>query len=364
MKNRHNRLKFEKSISRDWCLTNAELHQESFTQKFAEQLGWGLTEVIYEGQDNLVTVYNPQAEYRDGMRDFIISKLKHDKNWIEKQSAIIIKEVKGAEKYLKTAYKKLSGHNNKDLLSIFNEYVVRNYQIWPRFLLIVMFPMQMENHKMFAKYSKAVSVAIKTRKLIEKVGPLLEDFGANMAKLIALKTKIEPKLSRYISYKEVFKYLIKGIAPNKEILYKRSEYYIVTNKGVLLESINKYFEKNNYFLEQLDISYKNKIKGQGASPGKIIGKVNIVLNKTMFSQLKKGEVLVTSMTTPDYLPLMKKAVAFITDEGGITCHAAIVSRELKKPCIIGTKIATKVLHDGDLVEVDADNGVIKILKKN
>jgi pyruvate,water dikinase len=68
------------------------------------------------------------------------------------------------------------------------------------------------------------------------------------------------------------------------------------------------------------------------------------------------------MTRPEYISAMKKAAAIVTDEGGITCHAAIVSRELKKPCIIGTKIATKVLKDGDLVEVDADKGIVKILE--
>ena len=68
------------------------------------------------------------------------------------------------------------------------------------------------------------------------------------------------------------------------------------------------------------------------------------------------------MTTPDMVPIMKKAAAFVTDEGGITCHAAIVSREMKKPCIIGTKIATKILHDGQLVEVDANRGIVKIIK--
>jgi pyruvate,water dikinase len=68
------------------------------------------------------------------------------------------------------------------------------------------------------------------------------------------------------------------------------------------------------------------------------------------------------MTRPEYVPLMKKAAGIITDEGGITCHAAIVSRELKIPCVIGTKIATKVLKDGDMVEVDADKGIVKILK--
>ena len=65
------------------------------------------------------------------------------------------------------------------------------------------------------------------------------------------------------------------------------------------------------------------------------------------------------MTEPSYLPIMKKAAAFITNEGGVLCHAAIVARELQKPCIIGTKIATHVFKDGDLVEVDADSGIIK-----
>ena len=65
------------------------------------------------------------------------------------------------------------------------------------------------------------------------------------------------------------------------------------------------------------------------------------------------------MTRPEYLPLMKKASAIVTDEGGITCHAAIVSRELGKPCVIGTKVATSTFHDGDVVEVDATKGTVK-----
>ena len=69
------------------------------------------------------------------------------------------------------------------------------------------------------------------------------------------------------------------------------------------------------------------------------------------------------MTTPDFVPLIRKASAIITNEGGITCHAAIVACELKKPCIVGTKIATKILRDGDLVEVDANNGVVRILER-
>jgi len=72
---------------------------------------------------------------------------------------------------------------------------------------------------------------------------------------------------------------------------------------------------------------------------------------------------VTSMTTPEFVPAMRKAKAIVTDEGGVTCHAAIVSRELNKSCVIGTKNASKVLKDGDLVEVDAEKGLIKIIKE-
>ena len=79
------------------------------------------------------------------------------------------------------------------------------------------------------------------------------------------------------------------------------------------------------------------------------------------SKMKPGDILVSKATNPNVVPAMKIAGAIITDEGGITCHAAIISRELKIPCVIGTKIATQVLKDGDKVEVDANNGIIKKL---
>ena len=78
-------------------------------------------------------------------------------------------------------------------------------------------------------------------------------------------------------------------------------------------------------------------------------------------KVQKGDILVASMTMPQYIPAMEKAAGFITDEGGITCHAAIIARELDVPCIVGTKNATKLLKDGDKVELDAIKGIIKKL---
>ena len=103
------------------------------------------------------------------------------------------------------------------------------------------------------------------------------------------------------------------------------------------------------------------LKGNSAYPGKVRGRVSVIMGETHFGKFNPGDILVAPMTRPEYLSLIKQAKAIVTDEGGITCHAAIISRELKKPCIIGTRVATKVLHDGDLVEVDADKGLVKIL---
>lgn len=96
--------------------------------------------------------------------------------------------------------------------------------------------------------------------------------------------------------------------------------------------------------------------------GKYQGRVKIVKSEKDFKKVKRNDILICSMTTPNYMPILRKVSAIVTDEGGITCHAAIVSRELKIPCIVGTKIATKVLRNGDLVEVDTEKGVVKKLK--
>lgn len=100
------------------------------------------------------------------------------------------------------------------------------------------------------------------------------------------------------------------------------------------------------------------VKGLAASPGIAVGKVKIIRSINELDRVQEGDVLVTTMTNPDMVPVMKKAVAVITDEGGRTCHAAIVSREFGIPCIVGTQNATSVLEDGMVVTVDATRGVV------
>jgi phosphohistidine swiveling domain-containing protein len=114
------------------------------------------------------------------------------------------------------------------------------------------------------------------------------------------------------------------------------------------------------FLPKHEISVK-EIQGNTANKGKVSGLVKIVNNIADIHKVVEGDVIISINTSPSVMPALKKAVAIVTDEGGITCHAAIVSRELGIPCVIGTKIATRTFKDGDMVEVDADNGVVRKL---
>lgn len=109
-----------------------------------------------------------------------------------------------------------------------------------------------------------------------------------------------------------------------------------------------------------DVSMERVIitKGLGASPGITSGKVKIIKNTDELDKIQKGDILTTVMTTPDMVPAMKRASGIITDEGGVTCHAAIISRELGIPCVVGTGDATKILKENSVVSLDGNKGLI------
>lgn len=103
----------------------------------------------------------------------------------------------------------------------------------------------------------------------------------------------------------------------------------------------------------------NEIKGVPAFLGKVRGRAKVLKTLEDETKVKKGDIIIAEETTPNYIIAMSKAAAFVTNVGGLTSHAATIAREMKKPCIIGTKIATKVFKDNDLIEVDAEKGIVK-----
>lgn len=146
-------------------------------------------------------------------------------------------------------------------------------------------------------------------------------------------------------------------------------------RGKRREIVLSYTKSGSYVTYGMEeIDRINKEMADNGSPREIVGviaqngfaKGKVRLYTQGLSKWKSDEggfVFVARHTMPQDLPYMKNAIAIVTDEGGITSHTAIVARELNIPTVIGTKLATKVLHDGDLVEVDAGKGIVKILKK-
>lgn len=173
---------------------------------------------------------------------------------------------------------------------------------------------------------------------------------------------ISSDLALWLTPVELFTYLSSGrtVLPSETLIAERKKGYGLYDTVISGKELQ---EKLDIFIDK--VGAMAELRGTIASKGKgkaVTGTVTIVLSPEDVYKMKEGNILVSHETTPDFMAAIQRAAAIVTDIGGLTSHAAIVSRELNKPCIIGTKIGSRVLKDGDRVEVDANNGVVRILK--
>jgi phosphoenolpyruvate synthase/pyruvate phosphate dikinase len=200
-----------------------------------------------------------------------------------------------------------------------------------------------------------------------KVPKQLIDLSEELKELTFFRTD---RTDKFYEYFGVARPLLKEIAAYIGVSFKELAYYdansIILGKPKKYDKVFSYAAiKNDYIIKNepiISITEKHETKeanGRVAYIGKCKGIAKIVMHPTDVSKVKKGDILVAQMTLPSFISGMQKASAFVTDEGSITCHAAIVAREMRKPCIIGTKIATKIFKDGDLIEVDAEKGIVR-----
>lgn len=186
--------------------------------------------------------------------------------------------------------------------------------------------------------------------------------------ILGKQFQFAPSLFDHCTQQEILD-LFTGNTPLESSLVQRPEAFVESYnldrfcEGKDAETILQEFKE--------EVSYSDVIQGQVASPGKVSGTVKVIpvdysdLDRVHaeIDKMKPGDILVAETTAPELMIACKKAGAIVTDMGGLMSHAAIVARELGKPCIVGTKSATKVLSDGDLVEVNAGKGIVKILRK-
>lgn len=174
------------------------------------------------------------------------------------------------------------------------------------------------------------------------------------------ENNIPPGHIEYATLHEVLNKNFQELKTRKE-LFKSGKEFAFFSDGI----IEKVFLQNSFksIFKSQQKGHETILRGKIAFAGIATGPARIVSSLKILSRqiFKKGDVLIAASTNPSLVPLMRKAAAIVTDEGGITSHAAIISRELGIPCIIGTKIATKVFKDGDVIEVDANMGIVKKL---
>jgi len=176
---------------------------------------------------------------------------------------------------------------------------------------------------------------------------------------MAHRLGVSRKELAYFSEEEILNTLNKAKKLSKtEAVKRQNGFLIYFDEKICVTSGSEMIKK--FISEKIGnkIFNKRQIKGVVASTGNARGLVKIILGVKDLAKVEKGDIMVAISTHPDFVPAMHKAQAIITDEGGLTSHAAIVSRELGIPCVVGTKIATKVLKDGDSVEIDAKKGII------
>ncbi len=212
---------------------------------------------------------------------------------------------------------------------------------------------------------RAIEVREQTQHYYDEFDNLYKEFFATQSYL-----KDSADLQQVVTFEEFIALAHKELTTQQiGEIQKRRLGYVLANGTIYLKDeleyalsdIGCYIKHENREVGEVVIS--RELVGVAASPGRAQGKVRILHYRAQMAEFQRGEVLVTEMTTPDYISAMKKAAAVVTEEGGIMSHAAIISRELGIPCVTGTKIATQVLKDGDLVEVDADAGIVRILER-
>ena len=247
-------------------------------------------------------------------------EIEEDRKKISKEEAeTIIKNIKQNQKKIQKLFKALKGEKKK-LAEI------ANYLIWYRTVRITIFNKGFLNtlpfYKMISKKVKCTLTEV-----------------ANMSK---------EEIISILEERPSFKKRNKPVAK----IFKDDKMHFLSKKEI------EYYKSK---IKKFDMTAG--LKGQIACKGRAKGIAKIIKDKDDLDKVKAGDILITAFTRPEFLPAMKKAGAIVTNMGGITCHAVIVSRELGIPCVVGVENANKIFKDGDLVEVDANGGVVRKLMK-
>lgn len=344
------RIKWQKIVSREYSFLYADYTNDAY--KIMEKtVGTMLRHHLFYGENNILNIYR---EYKDIERSYdMIDKLA------VRPSKIVA------------------------LMDAYDELVKKNYQLFNQikrsknrteikeklkeldnvFLLTVI-------HFLFFVFLGYAADRPNIKAFLKKQGKRFKkirmytidmDMNAEFPKCFAKYDKRLLKLSPYMNRQELASFLNTGRLDRQKIIDRFKNYLVITKdlktKEYKLPDITQTLKRE---LAHLKIDRQAKrIKGATACPGKAEGRAVIVLAKKDYHKIKTGDILITPMTKPDIIPYLKRVKGIITNDGGALSHASIISREMKIPCLTGTRYATDIIKDGEILKLEATRGWVE-----
>ncbi|MES2409367.1 MAG: PEP-utilizing enzyme [Patescibacteria group bacterium] len=338
-----------KNWSGNWSLLFASFYGDNYTKGLKTLVGKGFDNNLITFENGVSSNYLPQGELDNLGRLFAEQVSKQ--GTAEKWAKLVFERTDKVMELISELDKKVAFEKGDYFLlrDVYEEHVPPNFAI-----------KKVADYLSSDLMEKYLELFSKVRVYTE---PVYGEISRMLTKVTGFLTGISSDLIPLLTKKEVEKFIGEGQQISIKDLEERKKgcaFLFDSNGEVTYISEIGLKEINESLIGKKDVL---SIKGQIAYKGIAKGIVRIILDPFKYKIFNDGDILVTGMTRPEYLSLMQKSGAFVTDAGGLLSHAAIVARELKKPCIIGTKIATKVLKGGDLVEVDANSGKVTILKR-
>lgn len=326
------------TVKRDLSLLSVQAWQAGYGKYFAENFG-AMYPIIFHYDGALVRFYHPISEFKH-FKEVTTQNLIEDELLFQK---------------LNSQFQTHVGQLRRLIGNINPNNILDAFELAGRIMSFYIFVVSDD-------FVKAKPEAWASREMSEGI---LYELDAELERfVIKWYAMTQPRLAHFVSIEELRRLLAGEQIDWSDVASREAGYILDCTLLQGQKSFEQYCIAHSFVLPEQVVSIPtNQISGNSAYGGIVQGTVAIVHSREDFVKVTEESILVTVMTNANFLPAIKICKAFVTDEGGITCHAAISARELQKPCIVGTKVATQVLHDGDLVEVDASNGVVRILEK-
>ncbi|MBI5002589.1 hypothetical protein HZC31_04340 [Candidatus Woesearchaeota archaeon] len=327
---------------------------KAYSTLMEQETGFRFRKELCWYKDGFATTYRSDAEMKAVVTHFLkIIKEKNPKlqEWIKKG--------KQYQKREETLMKRFSEKNikfKKQYREIIDEmeHIFLYLTCIPWYVLYAMEQgMTEEEQRRYEKIRKEFQAfRKKTRRALQ---PVIEEIWKQAAEITK---RADSKDYAYCTTEEV-REIFEKQKDVQEISKRKNGcwwYFDEREKAIFLYD-EKIKEKLN--IVENSVKEQTEVQGRSACAGIVQGRVCIINAVDDMDKFQEGDIIVSINTNPTLLPVLEKCKAIVTNEGGLICHAAIIAREIKKPCIIGTKIATKILKDGDLVEVDAEKGIVR-----